>query len=267
MLLENQTAVITGAADGLGLAMAKRFAAEGSTVVMGDIATEKNVSEAGAIRRDGGNAIAVTCDIGETAQVKAMISKAVEETGRLDILVNNAAIAIPGHPAEMPEKDWDRIMNVNLKGAFRCIQAALGHMMKQGSGVILNMASTQGHRSWYNFTAYAAAKGALLAMTRQLAGQLAPHGIRVNSISPGACSTPMNVERVGREGEEIMERWTQMHALGRIAEPEEVAEAALYLVGPGASFVTGHDLLVDGGLTVLPRYHELVEEKPREKER
>ena len=185
----------------------------------------------------------------------ALIAAAVEKTGRLDILVNNAAIAIGGMPVhEMTDEQWHRLIAVNLTSVFRGCKYALPHMIKQKSGSIINMASAQGHIGLDGWTAYAGAKGAVMSMTRQMAVEFGPHNVRVNSISPGTINTPMNEKVVADLGEKVARAWVKMHPLGRIGKPEEVAEAAVYLASDAAGFTTGIDLRVDGGLTAAPRY-------------
>ena len=252
--LVNRTVLITGAADGIGAAIARRFAEAGADLVLLDIQTERNQSLGEEISAmHAVKTLALTADVSSTEQVDRAVSRALEHFGRVDILVNNAAVAVSGDPAEMPDADWDRVISTNLGSAFRLIRALLPGMKERKQGCILNIASTQAHRSWENWTAYAAAKGGLLAMTTQLAGQLGPFNIRVNAISPGAIDTPMNERRVVAEGEQLREQWARMHALGRTGTPGEVAEAALFLCSSAGSFVTGHDLKVEGGLCCLPR--------------
>ena len=253
-LLTDRIALITGAADGIGAAIATRFAEAGANLVLLDVQTKANQALAQRlIQAYGIGAIPVTADVSSSEAVNAAVAEALREFGRVDILVNNAAVAIPGDPASMPDADWDRVLSTNLGSAFRLIRAVLPDMKERKAGCILNIASTQAHRSWENWTAYAAAKGGLLAMTTQLAGQLGPFNIRVNAISPGAIDTPMNERRVAAEGEQLREQWARMHALGRTGKPEEVAEAALFLCSPSASFITGQDLKVEGGLCCLPK--------------
>jgi NAD(P)-dependent dehydrogenase (short-subunit alcohol dehydrogenase family) len=253
--LDGKVAVVTGAADGIGHAIARAFAAEGANVFMGDIDDAKGEAAAAAIRAGGGQATYRHCDVAEDADIAALIGAAVAQGGRLDVLVNNAAIAIGGFPVhEMTDEQWDRLMTVNLTSVFRGCKHALPHMIAQGKGSIINMASAQGHIGLDGWTAYAGAKGAVMAMTRQMAVEFGPKGVRVNSISPGTIATPMNVGVVAQLGEHIARAWVKMHPVGRIGEPEEVAEAAVYLASDLAGFTTGIDLLVDGGLCVTPRF-------------
>lgn len=252
--LSNRIALITGAADGIGAAIATRFAEAGADLILLDVQGEANQALAQRlIQAHGILALPLIADISSPEAVKEATADALREFGRVDILVNNAAVAVSGDPASMPDADWERVIATNLSGAFRLIRAVLPGMKERKSGCILNIASTQAHRSWENWTAYAAAKGGLLAMTTQLAGQLGPFNIRVNAISPGAIDTPMNERRVAAEGEQLRAEWARMHALGRTGKPLEVAEAALFLCSPASSFITGHDLKVEGGLCCLPR--------------
>jgi len=171
----------------------------------------------------------------------------------LDVLVNNAAVAIPGDITDQCEEDWNQLLNINLLGVLRGIKYALPSMLARKSGSIINMASVQGDRSWNHWTTYAAAKGAMKAITRQLAGQYGPHGVRFNCISPGAMETPTHEARRAREGEAFHEECCRMHALGRMGAASEVNGAAVFLASDEAAFVTGIDLLVDGGMSVLTR--------------
>ena len=252
--LEGKTAVITGAADGIGFAISKAMAREGAHVFMGDINDDKGAAAAASLVADGGRATFRHCDVSVEADIAGLVAQAAE-TGRLDILVNNAAIAIGGMPLhEMTDEQWHRLIAVNLTSVFRGIKHALPHMLEQKSGSVISMASAQGHIGLDGWTAYAGAKGAVMSMTRQLAVEFGPHNIRFNSISPGTINTPMNEKVVADLGEQVGRAWVKMHPLGRIGKPEEVAEAAVYLASDAAGFTTGIDLRVDGGLTAAPRY-------------
>ncbi len=252
MKLKNKVAVITGAASGIGLACAKLFTQQGAHVVMADIAIENLIEEAQKI-----NAVAVVCDIRDKGSVRALVEFTINKYDKIDILINNAAVAISGNVMDMDEDDWNEVINTNLTSAFRTIKETLPYMIKNKCGSIINMSSTQAYRSWHDWTAYATAKGGLLAMTRQLAGQFAVQNIRFNSISPGTISSPLNDKRFESEGIELFDRFLKMHAMGRLGEPEEVAAVASFLASNESSFITGEDIKVDGGLCVLPRYSEL----------
>lgn len=253
--LQGKIAVVTGAADGIGHAISKGFAAEGAHVFMGDIDDDKGRAAAESLRAAGGKADYLHCDVGVESHIANLIAAAVEQGGRLDILVNNAAIAIGGMPVyEMTDEQWHRLININLTSVFRGCKHALPHMLRQRSGSIISMASAQGHIGLDGWTAYAGAKGAIMSMTRQMAVEFGPYNVRVNSISPGTINTPMNEQVIREQGEHIGRAWVKMHPLGRIGKPEEIAEAAIYLASDAAGFTTGIDLRVDGGLTAAPRF-------------
>jgi NAD(P)-dependent dehydrogenase (short-subunit alcohol dehydrogenase family) len=251
--LNSKAAFITGAADGIGFAIAQALATAGFRVALADVNTAKVADAANSL---GDRALALPCDVADTDSVDSAVARAAQVFGRLDVLINNAAVAIPGAPDAMSDADWSQVLNTNLTSVFRVIRAGLPHLRRAGGGSIINIASTQAHRSWANWCAYAAAKGGVIALTRQLAGQLGPENIRVNSISPGAINTPMNVRRVAEEGHALLAKLAGMHALPRLGQPEEVAAVALLLASDGGAFISGADICVDGGLCVLPRYHE-----------
>jgi NAD(P)-dependent dehydrogenase (short-subunit alcohol dehydrogenase family) len=253
--LEGKVAVVTGAADGIGHAITEGFAKEGARVFLSDIDDRKGRASAKALRDAGYAAEYVHCDVAEEKDIANLIKTAVKKGGRLDVLVNNAAIAIGGMPVyEMTDDEWHRLIAVNLTSVFRGCKYALPHMIREKRGSIINMASAQGHVGLDGWTAYAGAKGAVMAMTRQMAVEFGPHNVRVNSISPGTINTPMNEKVVADLGGQVARAWVKMHPIGRIGEPAEVAEAAIYLASDAAGFTTGIDLRVDGGLTAAPRY-------------
>lgn len=252
--LDGKVAVVTGAADGIGRAIAEVFAGEGAVVALGDIDDAKGEAAAVAARQRGGDVLFRHCDVARGADIGALIAAAVERWGRLDVMVNNCGVAIGGMQVQdMTDAEWDRLIAVNLTSVFHGCKHALPHMLKAKSGAIVNMASAQGHVGMLGWTAYAGTKGAIMSMTRQMAVEFAPSGIRVNSVSPGAINTPMNERLVAEQGQQLLRDWEWMHPVGRIGEPEEVARAVLFLASDEASFVTGVDLRVDGGLTVTPR--------------
>jgi NAD(P)-dependent dehydrogenase (short-subunit alcohol dehydrogenase family) len=253
--LEGKTAVVTGGADGIGHAIADAMTREGAHVFVGDIDDRKGSAFVAELVKTGRKADYIHCDVAEEKDIAGLIAAAVGKTGRIDILVNNAAIAIGGMPVhEMTDEQWHRLIAVNLTSVFRGCKHALPHMIRQKSGSIINMASAQGHIGLDGWTAYAGAKGAVMSMTRQMAVEFGPHNVRVNSISPGTINTPMNEKVVADLGEKVARAWVKMHPIGRIGKPEEIAEAAVYLASDGAGFTTGIDLRVDGGLTAAPRY-------------
>jgi NAD(P)-dependent dehydrogenase (short-subunit alcohol dehydrogenase family) len=256
MRLKNKVSVITGAAAGIGLAICEAFLKEGAIVMAGDIDEKKCQLEAERMAAGGAIVRAFTCDVSRQKDVDHLIDSAIQEFGKIDILVNNAAVAISGNIMDMPEEDWDLVMNTNLKSIYRTIRRALPHMIKQRSGSVINISSTQAFRSWRNWTAYAGAKGAILSMTNQLAGQFGEHNVRFNSISPGAILTPMNEKRAREEVPDYLAKSAGMHALNRMGTSREVAMTAVFLGSDESAFITGADIKVDGGLCTLPRFFE-----------
>ena len=252
--LKGKIAIVTGAANGIGLAISQAFVREEASVVMCDIDELKCNEEANKLAKNGGSATSYVCDVGVTKDVQLVVDKTVAEFGRIDVLVNNAAVAISRDIREMSESDWDHLMNTNLKSVFRGIKFTLPYMIKRQSGSIITLSSVQALRSWDNWTAYAAAKGAIIAMSNQLAGQFGHKNVRFNTISPGAILTPMNKKRVEQEGAQFLESSIRQAALLRMGSPEEVAMTAVFLASDEARFITGEDIKIDGGLTSLPRY-------------
>lgn len=254
--LNDKVAIITGAAEGIGLAISEAFVKAGASVIMADINTAKGKREAARLSRDNRRAEYAYCDVGNTASINLLVETCVKTFGKIDVLVNNAAVAISGEITQMPDEDWDTLMNINLKGAFRTVRACLPSMISAQSGSVINISSTQAHRSWDNWTAYATAKGGLLSMTNQLAGQFGSNNIRFNSISPGTILTPMLDKRMKSEGEQFLKASIHQAAMLRCGKPEEVAMTAVFLASDEAAFINGEDIKVDGGLSTLPRYFE-----------
>lgn len=253
--LQGKIAVITGAADGIGHAIADGMAREGAHVFASDIDDAKGEAVCAGLREAGFKADYIHCDVSIETDISRLIETAVAKGGQLDILVNNAAISIGGRPVyEMTDEEWHRLIAVNLTSVFRGCKFALPHMLARKSGAIINIASAQGHIGLDGWTAYAGAKGAVMSMTRQMAVEFGPHNIRINSISPGTIDTPMNAKVIAELGDHIARAWVKMHPIGRIGRPQEIAEAAIYLASDAAGFTTGMDLRVDGGLTAAPRY-------------
>lgn len=253
MKLHNQTAIITGAAAGIGRVIAQTMASLGARVVIADIQDDSGTETERHIREAGGEAVYVRCDVGSEADVQQLVATAIQRYNSIDILVNNAAVAIGGSVTEMSEDDWQKLMNINMGGTFRCCKHAIPHMIDGGGGAIVSMASAQAHVGYHGWTAYAAAKGGIIAMTQQLAVEYAPHQIRVNCVSPATINTPM-LEQVVRESPDpnLRASWEAMHPIGRIGEADEVASAVVFLASDESSFITGVDLKVDGGLTLNP---------------
>jgi len=249
--LEGKVAVVTGAGSGIGRAIAHRFAQEGASVVIAEVNRDAGASAASEIRAEGGSALFVPTDVSRAADVEAMVRRTVAEFGRLDVLVNNAAIQILGRLADTSEEDWDRLQSVNLKGVFLCSKYAIPEMVRTGGGSIVNIASVLGLVGDPDLAAYCAAKGGVLALTKAAALAYGPAGIRVNAICPGDVDTPMVRDYFNNDPdpEALRRRISSEYALRRIAEPREIAEAALFLASDASSFVTATALVIDGGLT------------------
>jgi NAD(P)-dependent dehydrogenase (short-subunit alcohol dehydrogenase family) len=251
---KGQVALVTGAAKGMGLATARMFAQSGASVVLADIDGDLAAKEAERIVLEGGTAIGIACDVADEAQVTGLVQSTVDRFGRIDALVNIAGVLL-GKPLD--ETSWDefrRVVDVNLGGTFLLCKHVLPVMKRQRSGSIVNMASISAHVGQPGYVLYGATKGAVLAFTRALAWEVAPHRVRVNSISPGFIDTPMvrgyleiEAERYGLTIDEVKGVLAAEQAFGRWADPTEVAETVWFIASDGASFVTGADLLVDGG--------------------
>jgi NAD(P)-dependent dehydrogenase (short-subunit alcohol dehydrogenase family) len=249
--LEGKVALITGAGSGIGRAIARRFAEEGARVTVVDWKPESGQETVRMVQADGGEAIYVEADVSQEDDVKRMVVTAISTFGRLDILCNNAAIQVFGTIPDTPSGDWQKVMDVNLKGVYLGCKYAIPHMIAQGGGSIVNTSSALGLVGDPDLPAYGATKGGILAMTAAMAQAHGRQGIRVNSICPGDVATPLVLEYFEHQPdpENARSRVEAEYALGRIAEPEEIANVALFLASDESSFVTGTYIVVDGGLT------------------
>ncbi len=246
MSVENKVTVITGAAQGIGLACGQRFANDGARVVLADINAEKGEAAAQAIRSTGGDAMFVACDVGDKAQVVSLVEKAVERHGWLDVMIANAAILHIADILDLEEEDYDRVVRVNLKGYFLTGQAAARQMVAQGGGgAIINMSSIQAVITLPNILTYSICKGGVKSLTVSMALALADKGIRVNAIGPGSIATDMVKKLMVDDA--AREKLLSRTPLGRLGDPSEIASVAVFLASDDASYVTGETIYADGG--------------------
>jgi 3-oxoacyl-[acyl-carrier protein] reductase len=239
---QDKVVIVTGAGSGIGRAIALRFAREGAHVIVNDVNADSAESTARMIITEGGSALAVISDVSDKSQVDRLFDMTLERFGTVDVLVNNASlINVERHFLEFDEGWWDRILSVNLKSVFLCSFRAAHIMARRQQGVIINMSSGGASHAHRGMDAYDAAKGGVEALTRAMALDLAPYGIRVNALIPGSIDTQ------GMSPEIKRERGLTV-PLGRVGEPEELAGPALFLASEDASYITGHLIAVDGGL-------------------
>lgn len=246
-----KVALVTGGAGGIGRAAALAFGRAGASVVVVDLAQEGGQQTADLIREAGGTALFVKANVAVASEVEAMVAAAVTAYGRIDCAFNNAGIEEEHLPlGQSEEAVFDRIMAVNVKGVWLCMKYQIQQMLKQGGGAIVNTASVAGLIGAPTQPIYAASKHAVVGLTKTAAVEYGRKGIRVNSVCPGVINTLMLTRALEREPERE-KRMQKLHALGRFGEVNEVANAALWLCSDQASFVTGHQLAVDGGLTAM----------------
>ncbi len=245
MRLEGKVAVVTGAARGIGAACARRFAAEGADVVLADILEEDGEATAEAIRADGGAAAFLACDTGDGEQARALVERTLSRHGRIDVLVNNAAIFTVQDFLDVSEEDFDSVLRVNLKGYFLVGQAAARAMAAAGSGSIINMSSVNGVMAIDTIAPYVVSKGGVNQLTSVMALALAPKGVRVNAIGPGTILTELSGTLLTDEA--ARRRVLSRTPMGRIGRPEEIAGIAVFLASEDSSYVTGQVIYADGG--------------------
>lgn len=249
MQMQGRVAVVTGAGRGNGRAIAERLAAEGATVVIGDVNDDDINDVVAGIERAGGKAVGQHCDVSDEAEVEALIETAVQHGGP-HALVAQAGATLEGTFESIEPAEWDRFLAVDVKGSYLCVRAAVPRMRALGGGSIVLMSGTYAYMPEYAIAVQAAAKGAIMSMTRALAVEVGPDNIRANCIVPGYIETPMvtNWANMHADPEAARASAANMHALRRLGKPEEVAATALFLCSDESSFSTGHPYHVDGGL-------------------
>ena len=247
-MFRDKVAIVTGGASGIGKATVLKFIAEGAKVAILDLDNNQAVQFTQEIRKKGGDAIFIECDVSDENSVKHAIEKVIGSFGRLDYAYNNAGIG--GEFAKVedyPTDDWDKVMAINLRGVFLCMKYEIPHILKQEKGAIVNCASLLSTVASANDSAYVASKFAVLGLTKNAALEYASTGLRINAVSPGFTRTPM----VDKGDEDKLKRIAELHPIGRLADPEEIAEAVIWLCSDKSSFAVGLNLLVDGGYTIV----------------
>jgi 3-oxoacyl-[acyl-carrier protein] reductase len=244
MTFRGQVAIVTGAGHGIGSGIARRLVEEQAHVVVSDIDADAAARAADAFTSAGGSALAVKADVTSRVDVQQLVTQTIDRFGRLDILINNAGVGLNKPFLETTLDDWQRVLAINLTGTFLCSQAAARVMVKRGRGCIVNIASISGQRGAQGRCAYGASKAGVIQLTKVLAVELAPHGIRVNAVAPGPVATEMTSVT---HSAAVTSSYHQRIPLRRYCRREEIAAAVVFLASEESSFVTGHTLNVDGG--------------------
>jgi NAD(P)-dependent dehydrogenase (short-subunit alcohol dehydrogenase family) len=245
-----KVAFVTGGGTGIGRAAALAFAREGANVVVADVSEEGNQETARMIEDAGTQALALRCDVARAEEVKAALDKAADTFGRLDFAFNNAGVEQPiRQAADIAEEEWNRIINIDLRGVFLCMKYEIPLMLKQGAGVIVNTSSGAGVKGIAGQAAYCAAKFGLIGLTKAAALDYAKSNVRINAVCPGIIQTPM-MDRFSGGTPEGRARVIAQEPVGRMGKPEEIAAAVVWLCSDAAAFVVGHAMVIDGGQTV-----------------
>ncbi|HHX38939.1 MAG TPA: 3-oxoacyl-[acyl-carrier-protein] reductase [Armatimonadetes bacterium] len=244
MRFKDQVVLVTGGGGGIGRTIALLFAGEGAHLVIGDMNAAGGEETVEMIRQKGGQAVFVEANVTQFEDAEKMVAQAIQNWGRLDVLINNAGVTRDGLVLRMSEADWDLVLNINLKGAFLCTKAAIKVMLKQRSGAIVNIASVVGRMGQAGQANYAASKGGLIALTKSVAKEVAGRNIRVNAVAPGFIETQMTHVLP----DEVKKAWLERIPLNRAGTMEDVAKVVAFLASDDASYLTGQTIGIDGGM-------------------
>ncbi len=249
-MFNGKVAMVTGAASGIGRSTAVELAKKGASVVISDVDKERLAETEKLISDEGGEVMSLPADVSSAGEVSGMVEETMKKYSRLDVAVNNAGIGGDLAPtADYTEEGWDRVLNINLKGQWLCMKNQIPVMLKNDGGSIVNITSILGKVGFANAPAYVAAKHGLIGLTRTAALEYSAKGVRVNAVAPAFIVTPMLEDAGLLSDPEAKQGLVDLHPIGRLGEPKEVADAIIWLASDEASFVTGHTLMVDGGYT------------------
>jgi NAD(P)-dependent dehydrogenase (short-subunit alcohol dehydrogenase family) len=246
-----KVALVTGASSGIGRASALAFSRQGAKVAIADVSVEGGEETASLVKKAGGEAFFMKTDVSKAAEVEALVARVVQTYGRLDCAFNNAGVeGAAGNTQNYPEDEWDRTININLKGVWLCMKYEIPEILKAGGGAIVNTASTAGLVGYRGGSAYVASKHGVVGLTKTAALEYARQNIRVNAVCPGAIDTPMMGRLTGHRAERAA-KMAASEPVGRMGQPSEIAEVVVWLCSPAASFVTGLAMAADGGITAM----------------